>query len=102
MLRESEHLSQRGLASASGLTCATIAHIETGLNSNPTIAVLRKLADYFDLTLDVLCDRHPTKYAGEKDVAKRLTALCELQARICAKELFALAEACVRHSTPRK
>jgi transcriptional regulator with XRE-family HTH domain len=43
-LREAKGLSQKALATKSGVTDAYIAMIETGKRKNPSVPVLRRLA----------------------------------------------------------
>ena len=55
-LRKESHLSQRQLAKEIGTSQANVSRWEQGLNE-PSVIECRKLADYFGVSLDVLCGR---------------------------------------------
>jgi len=56
-LRKQHHLSQEELAKKAGITYSTLIKIESGLNKNPTLETLRKIADAFKIKIDELVDR---------------------------------------------
>lgn len=55
-MRKSLGLSQRRLAAEIGTNQANLSRWEQGLNE-PSIMECWKLADYFDISIDVLCGR---------------------------------------------
>ena len=55
-LRKNQGLSQRRLAKEIGTSQANLSRWEQGLNE-PSILECWKLADYFDVSIDVLCGR---------------------------------------------
>ena len=55
-LRQEQNIGQNELAQALNTTLKTISHWETGY-SEPSIAQLIALANYFDITIDELVDR---------------------------------------------
>ena len=55
-LRNDANLSQKDLADALGTTAKTVSHWETGY-TEPTIAQLISLADFFDTSIDELVGR---------------------------------------------
>lgn len=56
-LRKKRKLSQEELAKKVGITFSTLAKLESGVNSNPTLETLRKIADVFQISLDELVGR---------------------------------------------
>ncbi len=57
-LRTKRKLSQEQLAVKAGITCSTLAKIESGVNKNPTIRTLSKIADVFNVKIDYLVGRN--------------------------------------------
>ena len=57
MLEIESKLSQEKLAKKSGITYSTLIKIETGVNENPTIKTLIKIANAFEVSLDELVRR---------------------------------------------
>ena len=55
-LRKACNLSQRQLAKELGTSQANVSRWEQGLN-DPSIIECWKMADYFDVSIDVLCGR---------------------------------------------
>lgn len=55
-LRKEKRLSQRQLAKELGTSQANLSRWEQGLNE-PSIIECWKIADYFDVSLDLLCGR---------------------------------------------
>lgn len=55
-LRQENNIGQKELAEVLDTTVKTISHWETGY-SEPSIAQLIALADYFEVTIDELVDR---------------------------------------------
>ena len=55
-LRKAQNLSQRKLAQEIGTSQANLSRWEQGLNE-PSIIECWKLADYFDVSIDILCGR---------------------------------------------
>ena len=55
-LRQTQKLSQHQLAKNIGTSQANLSRWEQGLNE-PSIIECWKLADYFDVSIDVLCGR---------------------------------------------
>jgi transcriptional regulator with XRE-family HTH domain len=58
-LRRERGLTQMGLASASGVSRATIATIERGARSNAESCTLKKLAGALGTSIDSICDGSP-------------------------------------------
>lgn len=56
-LREQEKLSQQQLAEKVGLTRGQVERFENQISHKECIESLIKLADYFDVSLDYLCER---------------------------------------------
>ncbi|MCK5214480.1 MAG: helix-turn-helix transcriptional regulator [Candidatus Omnitrophica bacterium] len=56
-LRKKSKLSQEELAKKTDITYSTILKIESGVNKNPTLETLRKIADVFKVSLDELVGR---------------------------------------------
>lgn len=57
-LRKKYNLSQEQLAQKSGITYSTLIKIESGLNKNPTLETLTKLAAVFKVTIDELIGKN--------------------------------------------
>lgn len=55
-LRKENGLSQRQLAKEIGTSQANLSRWEQGLNE-PSIIECWKIADYFDVSIDILCGR---------------------------------------------
>ena len=55
--RKNHKLSQEELARKANITYSTLIKIESGANNNPTIDTLRKIADVFRVSIDVLIGR---------------------------------------------
>ena len=51
-LRKKHHLSQEQLAQKAGITYSTLIKIESGLNKNPTLGTLTKIANVFKTKID--------------------------------------------------
>lgn len=56
-LRKKVNLSQEELAKQIGITYSTLAKLESGVNSNPTLDTLWKIADSLAVSLDDLVGR---------------------------------------------
>ena len=56
-LRKECKLSQEGLAKRAGITFSTLAKLESGVNNNPTLDTLCKIADVLKISLDELVGR---------------------------------------------
>lgn len=56
-LRKKHHLSQEQLAQKAGITYSTLIKIESGLNKNPTLDTLTKIANVFKIKIDELVGR---------------------------------------------
>jgi len=56
-LRKKCKLSQEELAKKTDITYSTILKIESGVNKNPTLETLSKIADVFKVSLDELVGR---------------------------------------------
>lgn len=54
--RRAQNLSQRKLAKEVGTSQANLSRWKKGLNE-PSIMECWKLADYFDISIDILCGR---------------------------------------------
>lgn len=52
--RKKKGLSQDKLAKLADVTHTTLVKIESGVNDNPTIKTLKKIADVLEVTLDEL------------------------------------------------
>ena len=55
-LRTKKELSQRELAQKAGVSDGYIAHLETGLRKNPSLAVLKRIAKALGVPLSVLLE----------------------------------------------
>ena len=55
--RKKHKVSQEELAKKAGITYSTLIKIESGVNENPTIKTMRKIADALDVSLDELIGR---------------------------------------------
>lgn len=55
-LRKGKNLSQRQLAKEIGTSQANLSRWEQGLNE-PSVIECWKIADFFDVSLDVICGR---------------------------------------------
>ena len=55
--RKKSKLSQEELAKKTDITYSTILKIESGVNKNPTLETLSKIADVFRVSLDELVGR---------------------------------------------
>ena len=53
-LRKEQGLSQEQLAQKAGITYSTLIKIESGLNKNPTLETLTKIANAFKVKIDEL------------------------------------------------
>lgn len=60
-LRTSRRLSRQTLAETMGVSITTIYKWENGF-AQPNIQAMGRLADLFGVTMDELCDYHPTSY----------------------------------------
>ncbi|MBI4845041.1 MAG: helix-turn-helix transcriptional regulator [Candidatus Omnitrophica bacterium] len=56
-LRKKHNLSQEQLAQKAGITYSTLIKIESGLNNNPTLETITKLANVFKIKIDDLVGR---------------------------------------------
>lgn len=56
-LRKEHRLSQEQLAQKAGITYSTLIKIESGLNKNPTLETLTKIANAFGVKIDELVGR---------------------------------------------
>ncbi len=56
-LRKKHHLSQEQLAQKAEITYSTLIKIESGLNKNPTLETLTKIANAFKVKIDELVGR---------------------------------------------
>lgn len=56
-LRKKHEISQEELAKKAGITYSTLIKIESGVNDNPTIKTMKRIADAFKITLDELVGR---------------------------------------------
>ena len=56
-LRKQYHLSQEELAKKAGITYSTLIKIESGLNKNPTLETLKKIASAFKIKIDELVNK---------------------------------------------
>lgn len=55
--RKKKGLSQDKLAKLADVTLTTLVKIESGVNDNPTIKTLKKIADALDISLNELVER---------------------------------------------
>jgi len=55
-IRKKKGLSQDKLSKLADVTHTTLVKIESGVNDNPTIKTLKKIADALEVTLDELVD----------------------------------------------
>jgi len=53
-LREARGMSQRDAAKGMGVSSGFLAQLEGGTNDNPTIATVRKISEFYGVTVDVL------------------------------------------------
>lgn len=67
-LRKSKKISQYEIANFLGVTQATYNRYETG-KSEPSLEILVKLANYFGITLDELCN-HDISQLKKEDIKK--------------------------------
>jgi len=56
-LRKKNKISQEELAKQAGITYSTLIKIESGVNENPTIKTMKKIADALKVSLDELVGR---------------------------------------------
>ena len=56
-LRKKHDLSQEQLAQKAGITYSTLIKIESGLNKNPTLETLTKIAGAFGVKIDELVEK---------------------------------------------
>jgi len=56
-LRKKHKISQEELAKKAGITYSTLIKIESGVNENPTIKTMKKIADALKVSLDELVGR---------------------------------------------
>lgn len=57
--RKKKGLSQDKLAKLADVTHTTLVKLESGVNDNPTVRTLRKIADALEISLDELVGRKP-------------------------------------------
>lgn len=55
--RKKKGLSQDKLAKLADVTHTTLVKLESGVNDNPTVRTLRKIADALEISLDELAGR---------------------------------------------
>lgn len=55
--RKKKGLSQDKLAKLADVTLTTLVKIESGVNDNPTIKTLKKIADALEISLNELVER---------------------------------------------
>lgn len=55
--RKKKGLSQDKLAKLADVTLTTLVKIESGVNDNPTIRTLKKIADALDVSIDEIVGR---------------------------------------------
>lgn len=58
-LMEFHRIGDSELSEKTKIPALTIYRIKTGYNSDPKVSILRKLAKYFDITIDQLIDNEP-------------------------------------------
>ena len=79
-IRKSANITQLQLAKALNISQQNICRYETGQNE-PDIETLKKIADYFDVSLDFLCDR-PRPYdlpsTATKDQKEAINIILQL------------------------
>lgn len=56
-LRKKKGMSQDRLAKLADVTHTTLVKLESGVNDNPTVKTLRKIADALEISLDELVGR---------------------------------------------
>jgi transcriptional regulator with XRE-family HTH domain len=56
-LRKQHNLSQEDLAKKAGITYSTLIKIESGVNKNPTLDTMRRIADALEFSIDDLIGR---------------------------------------------
>jgi len=56
-LRKKKGLSQDKLAKLADVTLTTLVKLESGVNDNPTIKTLKKIADALEVSIDELISR---------------------------------------------
>jgi len=56
-LRKKHKISQEELAKKAGITYSTLIKIESGVNDNPTMKTMKRIADALDVSLDELVGR---------------------------------------------
>jgi transcriptional regulator with XRE-family HTH domain len=56
-LRKQHNLSQEELAKKARITYSTLIKIESGVNKNPTLDTIRKIAGTFEISIDELVNR---------------------------------------------
>lgn len=91
-LREKAGLTQKELAEKLGLTDGAIGLYEVG-KRNPSLSILNKLADFFDVSIDYLLGRtdipnlykEKEKIQNQKKEMNRYFTIDELEEFICAK-----------------
>ena len=59
--RKKKKLSQDKLAKMADVTLTTLVKIESGVNDNPTIKTLKKIADALEVTVDDLLENDTEK-----------------------------------------
>lgn len=64
-LRQARGWTQDELAAVSGVTQAQISRLEAGVQLDPRASTLERLADAFDMTLDVLVGRSAPAQVGQ-------------------------------------
>lgn len=72
-LRQDKRISQNELAKKTGLTRQAISLYETG-KREPNLAVINRLADFFNVSVDYLLGRTDDPHNAEKKVIKEKTA----------------------------
>lgn len=60
-LRTGADLSQRELARAVGISHGFLAEMERG-NRQPSLAVARRIAEHFEISLGALCEETPLEF----------------------------------------
>lgn len=56
-LRKKKGMSQDKLAKSADVTLTNLVKIESGVNDNPTIRTLKKIADALDVSIDEMVGR---------------------------------------------
>ena len=59
--RKKKKLSQDKLAKLADVTLTTLVKIESGVNDNPTIKTIKKIADALEVTVDDLLENNNEK-----------------------------------------